>query len=405
MNSNARYLDPCPGHIAIIGGGRWARVLTETVSSIVPKSTLISIYSAHNSGAMSTWVLEKHFRQDICVFSDISKIETRRIDAAIVVNAARDHALIIEKIIQLGVPVLVEKPVTLSHATTSRLARLAEAKGVLFASAHVFLFARYLENFSHLVGDSGEIKSIHVDWTDPKSESRHGESKQYDQGLPVFYDWLPHVLSIVSEFTSSDSIKDIDISFYKGGAYVEIKFKLGDVFCHVKLGRNDDVRRRIFEVFSNQALKLDFSNEPGSIHNAECVICGDEKWDIEKRPVAQMLSVFLVQAAGGDIDKRLDIEIGLRSNKLIDNVANLYNQALLSWLGTKLLPPVLIDTDLEYALKEIILFNGHFSSNVDMCIENIKQVFNSTDSDKWSDNLSKSNKPFDVIRSIALSKS
>ena len=180
---------------------------------------------------------------------------------------------------------------------------------------------------------------------------------------------------------------------------------MGDVFCHVKLGRNDDVRRRIFEVFSNQALKLDFSNEPGSIHNAECVICGDEKWDIEKRPVAQMLSVFLVQAAGGDIDKRLDIEIGLRSNKLIDNVANLYNQALLSWLGTKLLPPVLIDTDLEYALKEIILFNGYFSSNVDMCIENIKQVFNSTDSDKWSDNLSKSNKPFDVIRSIALSKS
>ena len=405
MSINTRYLDPCPSHIAIIGGGRWARVLAETVGNIVPSSTLISIYSAHNANAMSLWVLEKYFKQDVRVYSDISKLKSHKIDAAIVVNAARDHVLIIEKIIRLGIPVLVEKPVTLYYAETSRLVRLANEKGVLFAAAHVFIFARYLDNFSQLVSNLGKIKSIHVNWTDPKSESRHGESKQYDQGLPIFYDWLPHVLSIIAALTNSTSIKDINTYFYKGGAHVEIELMLDHVLCHIKLVRNDNVRRREFEIVADQALKLDFSDEPGIIYNTEYSICGDEKWDVEKRPVAQMLSTFLVQAAGGDNDKRLDIDIGLRANKLIDRVASLYNQALLSWLKSKLALPVLVDTDLKYALKEIILFNGCFSSNVDECIENVKHAFNSKDSNKWHNKISKSNKPFDIIRSISSLKS
>ena len=67
----------------------------------------------------------------------------------------------------------------------------------------------------------------------------------------------------------------------------------------------------------------------------------------------------------------------------VNKVASLYNQALLSWLKVKLVSPVLVDTDLEYALKEIILFNGYFSGNLDGCIENIKHAFNGKDSDEW----------------------
>jgi hypothetical protein len=40
--------------------------------------------------------------------------------------------------------------------------------------------------------------------------------------------------------------------------------------------RNDDVRRRVFEVVADQASKLDFSDEPGIIYNTEYSICGDE---------------------------------------------------------------------------------------------------------------------------------
>lgn len=405
MSTNTRFLNPCPSHIAIIGGGRWARVLTEALCNIVMKSTLISIYSAHNACEMSSWVIKKKFNQNIHIYSDFSELEAHEIDAAIVVNAARDHALVIQKVIELGIPVLVEKPVTLSYAETFRLAKIADARNVLFSAAHVFIFATYLDNFSRLISNLGNIKSIHVNWSDPNSESRYGESKQYDQGLPIFYDWLPHVLSIISLLTGSTSIQNINADFYKGGAQVEIQFMLGDVFCQVMLVRNDDVRRRVFKITADQVLNLDFSNEPGKIYNTEYTICGDEKWGVEKRPVAKMLTAFLIQAAGGNIDKKLDIKMALRANLLIDSVAIFYNHALLSWLKSKLVSPVLVDTDLEYALKEIILFKGYNYNNVETCVANIKRAFNGKDSNEWHNKISKSNKPFDVIRSIALIKS
>ena len=42
-----------PDNIAVIGGGRWARVLTETICGLVNPSVNISIYSPHNASAMS----------------------------------------------------------------------------------------------------------------------------------------------------------------------------------------------------------------------------------------------------------------------------------------------------------------------------------------------------------------
>jgi len=176
---------------------------------------------------------------------------------------------------------------------------------------------------------------------------------------------------------------------------------LGNIFCSLELIRNGSVRRREFEVVNNQVLKLDFSKEPGFIYKGDNIICSDEKWDVDKRPVEQMLSAFLTQAVTGNIDNRLNIDIALRVNKLIDSVSNYYNQALLSWLKTRLPLQILVDIDLQYALREIIFFKGHFPLDVDMCIENIKQAFNGQDAEKWQNQLLNSNKPFDVIRSSA----
>ena len=117
-----------------------------------------------------------------------------------------------------------------------------------------------------------------------------------------------------------------------------------------------------------------------------------------------MLSAFLIQTTSKKIDKRLDINLGLYANKIIDKVATLYNKALLDWLQTRLVSSDKSDTDLEYALKEIIFFKGYFSGNFENCIENVKQTFNSENSNKWIKKISKSSKPFNIIRSIAFLK-
>ena len=76
----------------------------------------------------------------------------------------------------------------------------------------------------------------------------------------------------------------------------------------------------------------------------------------------------------------------------------------MSWLRSRLISPAQVDLDLEYSLREIILFKGDHPNNLDQCVRNIKKAFNSKDADRWHNEISKSNKPFDVIRAIAMSK-
>ena len=395
------FLSPCPNLIAIVGGGRWARVLIEVLSVIVSNDTIITIHSLHNYQAMLAWVLQNKFRQNVTVYADLPKFDKHTIGAMIVVNAARDHESAIEKGLNACVPVLVEKPVTLSYTATLRLAKLARKKQTLFAPAHIFLFTRYLFNFSDLVNSSGKIKSIQIDWADPKLEKRYGEHKYFDQGLPIFFDCLPHVLSIISVVTKEKSIKCTNLVLHKGGSDIEIKLMLGDIFCDIRLIRNSNARKRTINVTANQQLQLDFTKEPGVINNGTSIVSGDHKWTTGERPAAQMLSAFLTQSAGGRPDARLDIGQGLCANELIDEVSHFYNQALFLWLKDKLFSPVLMDDDLQYALREILLVDGHLSDDIEPCIKRIQSEFSGKTADYWYERLNKDSKPYDVIRRIA----
>ena len=92
------------------------------------------------------------------------------------------------------------------------------------------------------------------------------------------------------------SIQYTNLIFHKGGSEVEIELMLEGVFCSVNLVRNSNVRKRIINIMSDQHLQLDFSQEPGVIKKESLSITGDEKWDLDIKPVAQMLSAFLVQS-------------------------------------------------------------------------------------------------------------
>lgn len=349
-------LTPCPNHVTVIGGGRWARVLTTVLCDLVPPSVKISVHSFHNADAISTWVLERKLADRVHVSSDWPQILSKSSSAIIVANAARDHERAVEWAIFRNIPVLVEKPIALTAVAAQHLVNLALSQNLYFATAHVFLFARYVDNFVALVGQSGNIQSIQVQWMDPKSENRYGEQKQYDPGLPVFADWLPHVLSLIGTLSPNLPQSCKTLEFFRGGAHIELELKLGDIPCHVQLIRNGNQRQRIFEVETEkEMLRLDFSTEPGMITSGSTVINGDPDWETKKRPVAQMLSAFLKGAAGDMPDHRLNSEIGLRANQLIDQTSALYYAALRPWLINKLADfPNRVDSDLRYALSEIL---------------------------------------------------
>ncbi|MEI6756603.1 MAG: Gfo/Idh/MocA family oxidoreductase [Chlorobium sp.] len=354
----------CPANIAVIGGGRWARVIIEVLCGFVPKSVRIGVYSLHNADAMAAWVSMRGFSQRIEVSSSFPKFHSGQSHAAIVVNAARDHEKAIEWALSQRVPVLVEKPMTLTFQASQRLADFAQSQGTYLAAAHVFLFARYIETFSKLIGASSDIRFIQLNWMDPKTELRYGENKSYDPGLTVFADWLPHVISILGALTNCREENVKKLVLYRGGAHLCLDLLLGDIPCTVQLVRNADLRQRLIDVttLKQKKVSLDFTTEPGAITEDSITSSGDPYWSFSEKPVSRMLRAFLQGAVGGICDSRLDIENGLRASKIINQTSSLYYSALLPWLSNKFFDFDNSDCDFRYALSEIICAEALYSS-------------------------------------------
>lgn len=350
--------------IAIIGGGRWARVIAGALIKILPLNTILSIHSKNNASALKSWIERFSFEKNITVSEEWPVLARDCKTAVIVANAARDHAYAVRRALESGAHVLVEKPVALNVEEVEKLIDLSKISNCRLASAHVFMFASYLEKFAAYTSTFGPIKSVHIRWTDPLNESRYGEKKQYDPGLPIYADCLPHVTSILWHLSPNETPLVEDVKFFRGGAYLFLKISLGRIPCTVELERNSKQRQRFVEIISQkgQAYQLDFSAEPGQIFYGSRRTSGDSEWGSSSQPLERMLSAFLECASGGKFDSRLDCTFGLSVCRLIDQTKEYYLQAQSEWLigqfeGIMIHEP----EDLEYALGELIQLDGRLA--------------------------------------------
>ena len=255
----------CPDNILIIGGGRWSRVITETLCRLVPSRVRIYIYSYHNIELMTEWASGKHFEVEVQVSSDMNYFPSDSI-AVIVANAVRDHEKAVEWAIHAGLPVMVEKPITLSYEASNRLYNLAYSQKTLLVASNVFSFANSITKFSSLITQNHIIQSIRMSWVDAQYEIRYGEKKEYDSSIPILVDCLPHILSIISTLTDKLPERCEELKLYKGGSHLELKIMCGEIPCKVLLMRNGEERKRNIEVMSSaNKLFLNFTEEPGII--------------------------------------------------------------------------------------------------------------------------------------------
>jgi len=388
-----------PDVVLVVGGGRWARVFLDILCEIVAPKVRIIALTTHNAISLSDWLFRKRLRDRVEILPQLPEFSSPRSVAGIVVNAARDHEKAAEKLLASGITVLVEKPIALNSAAVARLEALALKEDVHLAGAYVFLYARYIDNFIKIISGAGEMRRVYVYWEDPSAESRHGEQKTYDPGLPIIADWLPHVLPIVEKIIASSPGVCKQLQLFRGGAHVELEIMFGEVRCIVQLIRNGSCRRRLIKVESdNELFELDFSKEPGIILADGAEICGDLEWERGPGPVTQMLTAFLRFSAGGTGDDRLDVTIGVRAIKVIDQVFKIYNSALVSWMTTRLTPPMEIDADLRYAFCEMLQYKKLLNKmELDECIEKVIMRFSGADSDYWINELRKIQDPSKIF--------
>ena len=188
-----------------------------------------------------------------------------------------------------------------------RILALSVERNVPLAATNVFLFAEFFENFIHLARQSGPIEAIRVEWEDPAVEIRYGEYKSYDSSVPIFVDWLPHIVAMIETLIGSASASCDAVDVRRGGASLGLKLAFNEVGCTIDLTRSGTVRKRLLDVSTpRDELRLDFSNEPGFITRSGITEKAAQYRDPKRGPVAYMLMAFMDLVTDGKDEKRLD---------------------------------------------------------------------------------------------------
>jgi predicted dehydrogenase len=338
--------------LAVIGGGRWARVIASVLANMdLPFNSTI-IVSQSNPARLAS-ALASDRRGPIAIVPTIGEALNRfGLKAAIIANAARVHVASAEQLIEAGIPVLIEKPAALTMAEAARLLELADANGVCVAPSLSFLHCSYLHRFAMMIGaDKGKLRGLTLEWTDPTSEVRYDDPKSYDPGISVAQDVMPHVWSILGLAVGMPAgdvgVKSCRIA--RGGRWATYGLEVQGVPCLVTVRRDAPARRRFLkaEISSGEELAIDFTVEPGTILSGSTRFSADPGWTERPGPLWGQIQDFLAALKGRTAEP--DTHALLGSVGLVERCDALLKQRQRNWLRLSR-----TESELHYALRDML---------------------------------------------------
>jgi predicted dehydrogenase len=340
----------------IVGGRRWARIVATELCQLLPPSASIHLLGSPDDAELLAWWGGSPLRQQIKIVDHPVPCHYPMVGVALIVNSAYQHRSAIENAFSAGYNVVSEKPMTLSRDESQQLLSRATELGLKLFSANTYLFSNYLSVFKRDWLDGRKITEIHLTWADAAGERRYGQMKSYDSGVPVIFDVIPHIASIVLATHGDVIIDRAQLAVRRGGSEVIAQFECGETVVSANMSRNSTRRVRLAR-FSGPAseVAIDFSVEPGtvSLNHGEAV-CADPGWQTKRKPLAEMLHSVQLYFESGEMDDRLSPNAALLGNDMIDRVAASYVQQQIDFLGEQnnAKGPE-FSADFAYAAKEI----------------------------------------------------
>lgn len=334
--------------LAVIGGGRWARVILSVLSRLELPYQIVVVSTANAKRFM-----DPSFNVELV--PGLNELwDQYEVKAAIVVNAARQHAETALQLIEAGASVLVEKPLALRTSDVDRLVQRAKSCEVQMVPSLTFLHCVYLHRFSEMIAVRGRVARAVVEWYDPRAELRYGEDKLYDPGVSVAQDVMPHVWSILASTLGFPDAPVVlgSCTAARGGKRAEFEFVFSKIPCHVAIERDAPVRRRFLavELLSGLKMAIDFTDEPGTITMGLETSSGDPEWERRSRPVSRQLQAFLslIDQPSGEVSS---VRAAFGSVALAEDADTLLKGQQEAWLGRRSIADS--DNDTIYAMREL----------------------------------------------------
>ncbi len=254
--------------VALFGGGRWSRVLLPVIRGLLDENTTIVWVTEHGYDRAKIWLQEKGIKRVIVqsrLEQDVSEIGGVAINAAVVATSPVVHGGQVRRMLELGIPTFCEKPFTLDFDEAGQLEQLSAAKGCALGIDLEMHFASFVEDFVARISDR-VIREISIDWIDPWSETRYGETKHGDVYTSIVHDMWPHCWSLLRKLRPQRAVGAVtsieEVRYQPSSGQVDILVLFDDVIAKVVLSRRGGSRVRRVTVNGGEAI-LDFSVEPG----------------------------------------------------------------------------------------------------------------------------------------------
>ena len=218
--------------ILLIGGSRWAHVVTSVILKYYTNSTVYILTKFNYENFLKFYRHEKR----VIIIDRLTNLNLKNIFFIYILNKASNHAKYIDLLISYKKPILVEKPFTLLRKDAEYLIQKSSYSKTIVAPAYVYLFARPILELKKITKSLAEINSITVEWEDTVSEIRDNHSKSYDHSISVIADVFPHAYSIINFLVNIENTILVKLIILKGGQKIIMKLNSGSVNIYIKFG-------------------------------------------------------------------------------------------------------------------------------------------------------------------------
>ncbi len=174
--------------ICVIGGGRWGENHIRTLHEMGNLGAVVDV-----SGPRLAELKERYGME---TYTDLDEAIAHGYDGYDVVTSAETHYEIGKKILSLGFPCIVEKPMTMKIEESEELVRIAEENKANFMVAHILLFHPAINKIKELI-DSGAVGDVYYMYS---TRIKFGVVRTEEN---VFESFAPHDIAILNYFAGT----------------------------------------------------------------------------------------------------------------------------------------------------------------------------------------------------------
>ena len=311
-----------PVQLGLIGAGSWGQNYIRTILNL--ENVQLRRISSRNTN------LNQFNLKDCIITSDWRKlIGCKDLDGVIIATPAYSHAKIAKSFIERGIPIIVEKPLTISKSEAEDLLNTAIKTKSIVKIDHIFLYSpgfRKLKEVSKRENNLLSLKSV------------GGNFGPFRKDVSSLWDWAPHDLAMCIDIVGKLPI-NIEAKYIKrknidqveaSNIYIELEFD-GQIKADINIGNLMINKTRTFELFYKEcslkydAIKnLNIKRDPYN-KGIESTVINSDNTNLIHYDHDLPLSILVKEFADDIINSKFDIseiQLGVNIINIISQISN-----------------------------------------------------------------------------------